>query len=294
MAASTSRGVKEIGAQLLKPGGSQGQPAAFADPELVGSLGLPLELRRIAAARRRRLRRGLRRRATAPDGKGAPLGGATDGTTLAPPLAGSARVVGHSDYVVKVLLHGMTGRARRQELSGRRDGADGHATPTSGSPTSPTTCATASATAAAVISPAQVKAVRDANPRTSMWSLRRAAVDDADAAAEPGGVEGDGKPQPGNGRQRPQRHRQHAVGDERPAGARHVVPDRAAEGRARRRGARRRSVGGARLAASRRPRRRRHLRDSALSAGDSRYRWTGRPGANRWRKGRVRPRIRRR
>jgi hypothetical protein len=38
MAASASRGIKEIGAQLLKPMGSRGQAAAFADPELVGSL----------------------------------------------------------------------------------------------------------------------------------------------------------------------------------------------------------------------------------------------------------------
>ena len=64
--------------------------------------------------------------ATAPDGKGAPLGGATDGTTLAPPLAGSARVVGHRDYVVKVLLHGMTGALDGRNYQRRRDGADGH------------------------------------------------------------------------------------------------------------------------------------------------------------------------
>ena len=107
MAANTSRGVKEIGAQLLKPGGSRGQPAAFADPELVGSLGLPLELRRS-------LQRGgaayveVCAACHAPDGKGAPLGGATDGTTLAPPLAGSARVVGHS-------------RLRRQGAAARHD-----------------------------------------------------------------------------------------------------------------------------------------------------------------------------
>ena len=43
------------------------------------------------------------------DGKGAPMQGAPPGTTLAPPLSGSARVLGHRDYVIKVLLHGLTG-----------------------------------------------------------------------------------------------------------------------------------------------------------------------------------------
>ena len=44
-----------------------------------------------------------------PDGLGAPLDGAPAGTTMAPPLAGSPRVQGHRDYIIKVLLRGMTG-----------------------------------------------------------------------------------------------------------------------------------------------------------------------------------------
>ena len=43
------------------------------------------------------------------DGAGAPLAGAPAGTTMAPPLAGSPRVQGHRDYVIKALLHGLTG-----------------------------------------------------------------------------------------------------------------------------------------------------------------------------------------
>jgi mono/diheme cytochrome c family protein len=43
------------------------------------------------------------------DGRGAPLAGAPPGTTMAPPLAGSPRVQGHRDYVIKALLHGLTG-----------------------------------------------------------------------------------------------------------------------------------------------------------------------------------------
>ena len=44
-----------------------------------------------------------------PDAMGAPMEGAPAGTMMAPPLAGSPRVQGHRDYVIKVLLKGLTG-----------------------------------------------------------------------------------------------------------------------------------------------------------------------------------------
>jgi mono/diheme cytochrome c family protein len=43
----------------------------------------------------------------APDGMGMPQ--PELGTTMAPPLAGSPRVNGHRDYIIKTLLHGLTG-----------------------------------------------------------------------------------------------------------------------------------------------------------------------------------------
>ena len=43
------------------------------------------------------------------DGMGAPKAGGAPGTTMAPPLAGSPRVQGHRDYVIKVILNGLTG-----------------------------------------------------------------------------------------------------------------------------------------------------------------------------------------
>ena len=43
------------------------------------------------------------------DGRGQPSPGGPSGRTLAPPLAASPRVLGHRDYVVKTLLHGLTG-----------------------------------------------------------------------------------------------------------------------------------------------------------------------------------------
>ncbi len=44
-----------------------------------------------------------------PDAMGAPMEGAPAGTMLAPPLAGSPRVQGHRDYMIKILLKGLTG-----------------------------------------------------------------------------------------------------------------------------------------------------------------------------------------
>ena len=43
------------------------------------------------------------------DGRGAEMPGAPAGTTRAPALAASPRVLGHQDYVIKTLLHGLTG-----------------------------------------------------------------------------------------------------------------------------------------------------------------------------------------
>ena len=43
------------------------------------------------------------------DGLGQPLAGAPPGTSMAPALAGSPRVQGHRDYVIKVLLNGLSG-----------------------------------------------------------------------------------------------------------------------------------------------------------------------------------------
>ena len=43
------------------------------------------------------------------DGLGQPMAGAAPGVTMAPPLAGSPRVQAHRDYVIKVLLQGLTG-----------------------------------------------------------------------------------------------------------------------------------------------------------------------------------------
>ncbi|MGH9374135.1 MAG: DUF7133 domain-containing protein, partial [Vicinamibacterales bacterium] len=114
--AGTARGVKEIGRQLLAPSSFLGQPPAWADPG-AGGLGLPTAERRIMQ-RGEAIYREVCAACHAPDGSGAPMAGAPEGTTLAPPLGGSARVNGHRDYVIKVLLHGLTGPIGDQEYPG--------------------------------------------------------------------------------------------------------------------------------------------------------------------------------
>jgi mono/diheme cytochrome c family protein len=174
MDSSHVRGIKEIGAQLLKPRGSRGQPAAFADPALATTLGLPLEQRR-TMQRGAAIYTELCAACHGPDGKGAPMAGATDGTTLAPSLAGAARVVGHRDYIVKVLLHGLTGELDRKSYPG------GVMVPM-GTNTDEWIADIASfvrngfGNSASFITPEQVAAIRKANPRTSMWSFAELAA----------------------------------------------------------------------------------------------------------------------
>jgi mono/diheme cytochrome c family protein len=52
------------------------------------------------------------------DGRGSPLPDGAPGATLAPALAGNARVQGHRDYVIKALLNGVTGPVEGKTYSG--------------------------------------------------------------------------------------------------------------------------------------------------------------------------------
>src|SRR5262249_28042596 len=96
---SKSRGVREIGNQLLQPQGAGSEFPPF----------------RFTADQRKLLERGsgiyreLCFSCHGLDGKGAPLAGAPAGVTMAPPLAGSSRVQGHRDYVINTLLQGLIG-----------------------------------------------------------------------------------------------------------------------------------------------------------------------------------------
>jgi mono/diheme cytochrome c family protein len=101
-AANTARGVREVGAFVTRPannaGGRGGRGGGALTPEM-----------RDILQRGDDAFRQLCYTCHGDDGRGAPLQGAEAGKTMAPPLAGSPRVQGHRDYVVNVLLHGLTG-----------------------------------------------------------------------------------------------------------------------------------------------------------------------------------------
>jgi len=97
-AANKARGVQQIGAQLLRPpapaltgGGRAGAFTAAQQSALERGAGIYNELCSICHG---------------PDGRGTADG---NGATKAPSFAGSQRVQGHQDYVIKAILHGLTG-----------------------------------------------------------------------------------------------------------------------------------------------------------------------------------------
>ena len=105
-AANTARGVQLIGTQILNPaaanagrggGGGRGGPPPFTADEAA------------VIDRGDKVYKELCFTCHGPDGRGAPQDGGPAGTIMAPSLVGSPRVIGHTDYVIKTLLHGMTG-----------------------------------------------------------------------------------------------------------------------------------------------------------------------------------------
>jgi glucose/arabinose dehydrogenase/mono/diheme cytochrome c family protein len=103
-----ARGIKEIGEQILKgTSTSQGQRPALSDTG-AGAVNLSVDARR-SVQRGETAYREICAACHGIDGKGAPMAGAPAGITLAPPLAGSPRVQGHRDYVIKVLMNGLMG-----------------------------------------------------------------------------------------------------------------------------------------------------------------------------------------
>jgi mono/diheme cytochrome c family protein len=102
-AASSARGVQEIGNQILKPPssafgrGGRGGPPPFTPAELAVMERGEAIYKEVCFA------------CHGDDGRGTAQPGAAPGTTMAPSLANSPRVQGHRDYVIKTLLHGMDG-----------------------------------------------------------------------------------------------------------------------------------------------------------------------------------------
>ncbi len=105
--ASTVRGVKDIGGQLVARngalGGGAGGPGGGRGGGAPVSPAVAASLERGGA-----IYSSLCFACHGDDGRGAPLAGEV-GVTRAPTLEGATRVLGHRDYVIKTLLHGMTG-----------------------------------------------------------------------------------------------------------------------------------------------------------------------------------------
>jgi mono/diheme cytochrome c family protein/glucose/arabinose dehydrogenase len=165
---ASARGVKEIGTQILQGGRSQGQRPSLADTG-AGAVNMSVDDRRMLL-RGEGTYKELCYSCHGPDGKGAPMQGAPAGTLLAPALAGADRVVGHPDFVIKVLLHGLTG-----EIDGKTYGT-GVMVPM-GSNTDQWIADVASyvrnsfGNSARMITPEQVAAVRKSTRRSQPWTM---------------------------------------------------------------------------------------------------------------------------
>jgi len=163
-----ARGIREIGAQILKPANAQGQRPSLADSG-ANIFNLSVDQRRVVQ-RGEATYRELCFSCHGADGKGAPMAGAASDATLAPPLAGSSRVAGHRDYIVNVLLHGLTGPVGGKEYPG------GIMVPM-GTNTDEWIADVASyvrisfGNAGVLVTPQDVARVRAANPRAAPWTL---------------------------------------------------------------------------------------------------------------------------
>jgi mono/diheme cytochrome c family protein/glucose/arabinose dehydrogenase len=94
MEGNTARGVQVVATTILTPPPSRGGPPLTPEQQAVIDRGAAIYNELCFACH-------------APDGRGTPK--PELGTTMAPPLAGSPRVNGHRDYIIKAVLHGLTG-----------------------------------------------------------------------------------------------------------------------------------------------------------------------------------------
>jgi mono/diheme cytochrome c family protein/glucose/arabinose dehydrogenase len=164
---SSVRGVKEIGSQLLQPRQSQGQGPALSDTG-AGMVNFTVDQRR-SRQRGEAIYRELCATCHGPDGKGAPMAGAPEGVTLAPPLAESRRVQAHRDYVIKVLLHGLMGPIDGKDYPGGVMVSMGTNTDEWVADVA-TFVRTSFGNSAAAVTPEQVAAVRKQSSRKTPWT----------------------------------------------------------------------------------------------------------------------------
>ncbi len=108
VAANPARGVQEVGRQILAPPVTAfGRPGAnpFAEDELA------------TMQRGDGIYKELCFSCHGDDGRGAPVPGAA-GAIMAPAFVGNQRITGHPDYVVRTLLHGLSGPVDGRSYAG--------------------------------------------------------------------------------------------------------------------------------------------------------------------------------
>ena len=102
MDATKARGVQFVADRILNPPAAAGRGGGRGGPPLTPDQQNSLERGGVIYAE-------LCYSCHGADGRGTPTPGAAAGSVLAPSLAGSARVNGHRDYVIKTVLHGLSG-----------------------------------------------------------------------------------------------------------------------------------------------------------------------------------------
>ncbi len=225
-AATKARGVQEIGRQLTE---------RLANAATAASLAFTPEQRE-QWKEGETIYRNLCQTCHGEDARGvamAPPQGGAPAPMMGPALAGSPRVQGHRDYVIKTLLHGMTGPLAGQTYS--------QVMVPMGAQNDQWIANISSyirnefGNSASFVAPADVApgARRDGGPQGDV-DLRRARGDAAAAAAGRTRLDGHRQPQRGARRRRAHARR---LDDGGAAGARHVVPGRVAAGRDDHRGA---------------------------------------------------------
>jgi mono/diheme cytochrome c family protein/glucose/arabinose dehydrogenase len=98
MEANKAKGVQEIGSRVLQ---------RLANAALTAAAFSPAQQEQMKEGET--VYKSLCSTCHGEDGRGVAVAGAQDGAMMAPALAGSPRVQGHRDYVIKTLLYGMTG-----------------------------------------------------------------------------------------------------------------------------------------------------------------------------------------
>jgi mono/diheme cytochrome c family protein/glucose/arabinose dehydrogenase len=110
-ASNKARGIQDIGKQILAP-----PVSAFGRGGRGGAAFTPEE--RAVMVRGDAIYKELCFSCHGSDGRGTPVPGAEGGAIMAPSFISNPRLTGHRDYVIKTLLHGMTGPVEGQTFAG--------------------------------------------------------------------------------------------------------------------------------------------------------------------------------